>query len=289
MSKSYLQLNPDLERKVRMARCQNIATPEIARLSLDCLDLTALKGTEDGADIRALCNKAITYDLPTVCVFPSKVVEATKWLRGTDVKVATVINFPFGDRRTDSENYITPETTAEDVSRAIAQGAAQIDIVQPHNIRPGYAQDIIRAARTACPNDITLKSILETASYKDARDLADACLIAIASGADCLKTSTGKHPNGGASLEAVAIMLKTIQSTGRSIGIKVSGGLSTTEDCAQYIALQRSFFGWNSVRPENFRLGGSHLLQKLLETLAVESVPRIDRTLSPANSHDYNL
>lgn len=283
MSKSYLHLPPDIERKIMMAKNQSVVTPEVARLALDCLDLTALSGKETDADIRKLCNKAITYHLMAVCVLPDKVKMAHQWLRGTDVKVATVINFPHGDRRTNSDNFATAETTAEDVARAVAMGANQIDIVQPYDTRPGHAQDIIRAARLACPSDVTLKSILETASYKDSRDLTNAVLIAISSGADCIKTSTGRHVNGGASLDAAAVLLHTIKNTGRSIGVKISGGIKSAEDCAQYIALQRSFFGWNSVQPELFRIGGSQVLESLLQNLAVNSNPRLRDNEQPAN------
>ena len=283
MSKSHLYLPPEIERKIQMAKNQSVVTPQIARLALDCLDLTALSGEETDNDIRKLCHQAITYRLTAVCVFPDKVKMASQWLKDTAVKVATVINFPYGDRRTNSDELATAETTAEDIARALAMGAMQIDIVQPHDTRPGHAQDIIRAARIACPKEITLKSILETASYKDTHDLANATLIAIASGADCVKTSTGRHAHGGASLDAAAILLQTIKQSGRSIGIKISGGIKTAEDCAQYIALQRSFFGWSSVQPDLFRIGGSQVLDNLLQKLTVSSDPRVRENMLPAN------
>lgn len=283
MSKSYLYLPPDIERKVQMAKNQSVVTPEIARLALDCLDLTALSGNETDDDIRTLCHKAITYHLPTICVFPDKVRMASQWLKGTDVKIATVINFPHGDRRTNSDDIANVETTAEDVAKAVAMGAGQIDIVQPYDTRPGHAQDLIRAARLACPAGVTLKCILETASYKDTYDLANAALIAIASGADCLKTSTGKHVHGGATLDAAAILLQTIKKSGQSIGIKISGGIKTGEDCAQYMALQRSFFGWSSVQPELFRIGGSQVLENLLMNLNINGGRRLGVNMFPAN------
>lgn len=279
MSKSYLYLYlylpPDIERKVLMAKNQSVVTPEIARLALDCLDLTALSGNETDDDVRALCHKAITYHLPTICVFPDKVKMASQWLKGTDVKVATVINFPYGEKRTNSNELASIETTAEDIARAVAMGATQIDIVQPYDARPGLAQDLIRAARLACPQNVTLKSILETASYKDTYDLADAALIAIASGADCIKTSTGRHVHGGATLDAAAIILQAIKKSGQPIGIKISGGIRTGEECAQYMALQRSFFGWNSVQPELFRIGGSQVLDNLLIGLNINNSKRL--------------
>lgn len=283
MSKSFLYLAPDIERKVQMAKNQLVVTPEIARLALDCLDLTSLSGDETESDIRNLCHKAITYHLQSICVFPDKVKMASQWLKGTNVKVATVINFPYGDRRTNSDELASVETTAEDVSRAVAMGAGQIDIVQPYDTRPGHAQDLIRSARLACPENVTLKSILETASYKDTSDLADAVLIAISSGADCIKTSTGRHVHGGATLDAAAILLQTIKKSGQSIGIKISGGIKTGEECAQYMALQRIFLGWDSVRPELFRIGGSKVLENLLTNLNINCGQRLGMDFPSAN------
>ncbi len=283
MSNSSFYLPPDMVRKVQMAKNQSVVTPDIARLALDCLDLTSLSGKETDEDIRRICYQAITYSLPTICVFPDKVKMATQYLKGTDIIVSTVINFPYGNRRTNSDDLATIETTAEDISRAVALGAKQIDIVQPYDARPGYAQDIIRAARLASPAEVTLKSILETAAYRDTDDLANAALIAISSGADCIKTSTGRHAHGGASLDAVAILLQTIKKSNRSIGIKISGGIKSAEDCAQYIALQRSFFGWNSVQPHLFRIGGSSVLESLLQNLTLDSFQRVGDNLSPAN------
>lgn len=279
-----LHLPPDIQRKVQMARHQSVITPQIARMALNCLDLTALTGNETEQDILKLCNQAVSYNLATVCVLPDKVKMAAQFLKGTGIKVATVINFPYGEKRTGRDHeYATVETTAEDVARAIAMGAEQIDIVQPHDTRPGHAQDILRAARLACPQHVTLKSILETASYTDAYDLANACFIAIASGVDCLKTSTGRHVNGGATLEAAAVLMQAIKKSGREIGVKISGGIGDAETCAQYIALQQIYFGANSVAPKRFRIGGSRVLNSLLAKLDVDNAFHIDQKLASAN------
>jgi deoxyribose-phosphate aldolase len=93
--------------------------------------------------------------------------------------------------------------------------------------------------------------------------------IAIASGADCIKTSTGKHAHGGASLDAVAVLLQAIKKSRRTIGVKVSGGIRSAEECAQYISLQQLFNGQNSVKAELFRIGGSTVLESLLQKLGV--------------------
>ena len=287
MKKSFLYLTSDLERRVNMARNQSVVSPETVRQSLDCLDLTSLRGNETDDDIRQLCNKAMMYHLRAVCVFPDKVRVAAQSLRGVDVKVATVINFPDEFYSDDRTQDVTPELTAEKVSRAVASGATQIDIVQPRDVRPGFAQDVIRAARIACPKDITLMSILETASYKDSYDLADAALIAIASGADFLKTSTGRHVNGGASLDAAAILLQTIKKSGQAIGLKVSGGIKTAEECAQYMALQRSFLGWSGITNDRFAIGGSQVLDDLVRNIAFQRLAISGCEDQPANQPIY--
>lgn len=284
MSKAQLKLSPDLERKVFWARNQGvIVNREVARLAMNCLDLTSVTGHETSDDIRKLCFDAIKYRLSSVCVCPDKVREASKILSGTGVKTATVINFPYGERRTGTNELCTPETVAEDISKAIAAGATQIDIVQPHISRGGFVVDILNAARMACPSHISLKSILETASYLNAADIKDSSSIAIACGIDCLKTSTSTHPNGGATLEAVAVMLQAIKESGKQVGIKVTGGLKETSDCAQYIALKHLFSGHNSINPSTFRFGGSGLLEGLLRTIH-EHDPEADPDFRPPSA-----
>ncbi len=272
-----------------MARHQSVVTPEIARISMDCLDLSSLHGHESEEDIQRLCYLAITYHLRAVCVLPDKVRMASQFLKGTEVKLATIINFPDPNKRTQYDEFVNAETTAKDVAVAVASGANQIEIVQPRDVRPGYAQDIIRAARLACPQDVILTSILETASYKDTFDLADSALIAIASGADFLKTSTGCHPHGGASMEAAAILLQTIKQSQQAIGLQVSGEINGAEECAQYISLQRMFSGWGSVNPDRFSIVGHQVLNSLLLSLSLDVKRIVNSPETSANQRDFAM
>jgi len=289
MTKSNLYLPADLKLRVGMARNQVITDLEPIRVALDCLDLTSLGGNETVIEIKELCLKAIKYDLAAICVLPDKVKTVAKHLKSTDIKCATVINFPYGDRRTGQDECATVETTAYDILNAISDGANEIDIVQPRNeFRPGFAYDMMRVARLACPKQISLKVILETATYTDTAALADSALIAIAAGADFLKTSTGVHSLGGATLEVAAVLMQIIKNRNFKVGLKISGGVNTAEDCVQYLALRKLFFSKSNINPEKFRFGGSRLLDNLIQNLSPDSESKQNRFIA-ANGHDYTL
>jgi deoxyribose-phosphate aldolase len=210
-----LVLNSKLNQILRMAQNAR-GTRETARLALDCLDLTSLKGDETRADILDLCDMAKFNRLASVCIYPDQVGVAKSAFKDSPVVIATVINFPYGNKRTLSEESVTPETVRKDVSQAIKDGARQIDIVLPYqefldgNTVP--ALQFLKACKKAWSPGVTLKVIFETAAFAaDAEDRTDdlrrACRIAIVEGFNCLKTSTGKHPQGGATPEAAAILM----------------------------------------------------------------------------------
>lgn len=265
MSHSPLRLGRTLQKKVDFARMQTVPSEDSIHTVLSCLDLTSLTGNEAPDDVQDLCLKSKFYELASVCVLPQYVRQASRELKGTDIKVATVINYPFGNKRTGSNQTATTKTLAQDIWTALKDGAEQIDIVQPYTEHPGVANEFIRAARMVIPPYATMKVILETAAFNDTAALYDAALIAISSGADCIKTSTGKHPHGGATLEAAAVMLDAIAHSRKETGIKITGGISSLEDCLTYMALKK-IFSAHSINPSNFRIGAS----RLLDALAVE-------------------
>lgn len=271
-----LCLEPHLKRKVAWAK-NAVSDRETARLALDCLDLTSLKGDETKEDIFALCDRAKYNRLASVCLYPPFIEIAKRAIKDEPVTIATVVNFPYGDKRSLKDERATPETTAEDASKAVAAGASQIDIVLAHeDFRSGkseYAEDLLKACRNACGKDVTMKVILETASFGDSNELRKACKLAIKYGADCLKTSTGQHPNGGATLGAAAILMDEAQQALKQVGVKISGGIQSGDDCAQYMTLARSIFGWNIIKPDTFRIGASGVLKPLLETLEMGHSP----------------
>jgi deoxyribose-phosphate aldolase len=182
------------------------------------IDHTLLKPEATIRDIDALCETAITLKVFAVCVSPTMVSTATAHLRASGVRVAAVIGFPSGAHRRDVK--------ADEATHARAGGADEADMVINLGLAAagdwdGVTADIV-AVRQAFSHG-TLKVILETALLTDAQIVA-ACLAAQTAGADFVKTSTGFHPAGGASIRAVQLMAATV---GDRLGVKAAGGIRT--------------------------------------------------------------
>jgi deoxyribose-phosphate aldolase len=233
----------------------------LARRLIAMLDLTTLEDDDTPERIAALCRDALTPAGPVaaVCVYPRFVAQAKTALSGTEIKVATVIDFPGG--------LGTPETVLRETEEALAAGADEIDLVFPYRRfladAPPPASKNIRAVREVADYAVRLKVILEVGAYPDAAWLAQAADVAIQGGADFLKTSTGKHATG-ASLEAAATILSVIAESGLPIGFKVSGGVREPAQAASYLTLAESILGPDWATPRTFRIGASSLLPKLL-------------------------
>lgn len=268
------ELNEELTCEVEMARA-SAGSPQTSRLAMDCLDYTSLTGKESDQKIVDLCHGAMRHDLGSVCIYPPYIKTASEVIGERNVNIATVINFPSGSKRSLSDDAATPETTAKDVSRAIAVGAGQVDIVLDHEaFRAGNLEDtraLLEACRAATSKGVTMMVILETASFESADDLHRACQMAIEAGTDFLKTSTGFHDNGGATLEAAAILMDEAAKAQHQVGVKISGGVKTPDDCAQYMALAHSIMGPGAVKFDTFRIGASSLLGPLLESVGLDA------------------
>ena len=291
MKQTMLTIKSDrLRRKVALAE-NAVGTRQTAREALDCLDLTSLTGEEDTHDIATLCDIAKYNRLASVCVYPQYIEAVAAFLKGSPVIPATVINFPFGNLASCSHKDATVENTSAQTTKAIAAGARQIDIVFPYSDflegRLAYVREILDVCRIACADEAKMKVILETAAYMTEEDLAHACNISIEAGAHCLKSCTGKHKKGGVTLESAAILMHSAYQSRRQVGIKLSGGIKTVDECAQYMVLARSIFGWNVICPERFRFGASNLLDTLLLKLGrtLETHIQIDNTVS--SHYDY--
>lgn len=229
------------------------------------IDLTSLNDHDTESDIAIFFEKAQTSlgHVAAVCVYPQFVSLGAAQFAGTAIKVATVANFPDGSS--------SLESVLIEIGRALADGAQEIDVVFPyHRYLAGeqqYAQTFISACKAACGEQVTLKVILETGALLDPAIIADASWEAIAAGADFIKTSTGKIAQG-ASLEAVAAMLLVIHHAmgqlKKHVGIKVSGGLKTIQQAAQFIELADNIMGRDWVNASTFRLGSSKLLDEIL-------------------------
>jgi deoxyribose-phosphate aldolase len=236
----------------------------VAARTLPLIDLTDLgdAATEDGA--RDLCGRAVTPHgaVAAVCLWPRFVATAKRALAGTGVKIATVVNFPGGG---DDTRAVEAET-----ARAIADGADEIDLVMPYRAflagRPGFAEtQIVRVGRL-CAGRAALKVILETGEIADPGRIRAAADLALAAGADFVKTSTGKVAVN-ATPAAAEILIEAIRACGRPAGFKAAGGIRTVAEAAIYLALADRLMGPDWARPATFRFGASGLLGDVLAAL----------------------
>ncbi|MGS4886994.1 deoxyribose-phosphate aldolase [Roseibium sp. MB-4] len=242
---------------------------ETAKRALGLVDLTNLNDDCTAEDVTALTNRTVTPHgaVAAVCVWPRFVAQAVKELAGTGVKVATVVNFPAGGEDT--------QAVVAETRQAIADGADEIDLVMPYRTfvegRKGFAEEQIIQVKAAIPEPAILKVILETGEIKDPLLIHAASNVAIAAGADFIKTSTGKVAVN-ATLEAAEIMLTAIEEARREnaervIGFKPAGGIKTASDAAAYLALADKIMGHNWVSASTFRFGASGLLDALTATI----------------------
>jgi deoxyribose-phosphate aldolase len=231
----------------------------VAARALPLLDLTDLSDTCTEPKIEALCRDARAGGVAAVCVWPRFVPQAAQILVNTGIRIATVINFPGGEE--DSAR------AADDAAEACRDGAGEIDLVLPYRaLMRGderVAREVVEAVRDTCP-DTLLKVILETGELPSAAAIRAAADLALAAGADFLKTSTGKTPTS-ATPEAARILLDAVQASGRPAGVKISGGLRSVEDAATYLALADRAMGPAWARPATFRLGASSLFGALIQ------------------------
>jgi deoxyribose-phosphate aldolase len=242
---------------------------DTARRAITLLDLTELGDDATDADVVSLCERAHGPHGSTaaVCVWPRHVALAVERLWGTNVRVATVVNFPSG------EEPIT-EIVAM-TQQALADGADEIDLVLPYRAfiagDTAYAASVIDAVREVVPADShVVKVILETGELVDPVVIHAAAELAVAHGADFIKTSTGKTPQS-ATLEATAVMLGVIQVAGRPVGLKPSGGIRTLDDASRYLSQADDLLGAGWATPSTFRFGASGLLTALIAIIEGDS------------------
>ena len=236
---------------------------EIALRALHCLDLTNLNETCSAADIDALIAKSRTPfgSVTAICIWPRFVNQAKVLLDG-NIHLATVVNFPSGDKNVDA--------VCEMTRQAIADGADEIDVVLPWRALMrgdiGTARKLLLSVAADVKARAHLKVILETGELKEPRLIRQASELAIECGADFIKTSTGKTPVS-ATAEAARVMLETIRASGKKVGFKASGGIRSFEDAKLYLDLCDKIMGADWATPETFRFGASGLLDALLERL----------------------
>jgi deoxyribose-phosphate aldolase len=243
----------------------------VARRALPLVDLTDLSETCSAADVEQLCQRSTGRygSTAAVCIWPRFVPLAADIVRGSGVRVATVVNFPLGGTDVGA-------TVAETV-QAVADGADEIDLVLPYaSFLAGYtavAVSMVQAVRMATPSPMKLKVILESGEYPDLDHVSAAAKLAIDHGADFVKTSTGKSRVSATMAASVAIV-EQIRRSGRPVGIKVAGGVRTLEQAGRYLAIADEMMGEGWVGPTTFRFGASGLLDALEAAIAASVEPR---------------
>src|SRR5213078_153807 len=212
-------------------------------LAIRCMDLTTLEGSDTPGKVAALCSKAIRPDpgdsnvpsVAAVCVYPNLVPTAKERLAASGVKVASVATaFPSGQSPLDVK--------VRDVEDAVAMGADEVDMVIDRGAflsgRYAAVYDEIVRVKEICAGRAHLKVILETGELGTYDNVRRASLLAIAGGADFIKTSTGKLPVS-ATLPVQLCMLEVIrdvhEETGRVVGMKAAGGIRQAKQAVQYL------------------------------------------------------
>lgn len=239
----------------------------LARRVRALIDLTDLSDSCSPEQIDRLCSRAVDHvpSVPAVCVWPSFVAQAAERLRGSGVRVATVVNFPAGG--------VDVVATEAEVRAALGNGADEIDLVLPYRALlagdTDTARRMVEAVRTLVRPPAHLKVILETGGYPSQREVRAAADLAIAAGADFVKTSTGKTDRS-ASAEAVRTLLEAIRDAGRPVGVKPSGGIRSLDDAAQYLALADEVMGRGWATAATFRFGASGLLDAVDASIDAE-------------------
>jgi deoxyribose-phosphate aldolase len=201
------------------------------------IDHTILKPDATDADIMRLCQEAKKFGFAAVCINPPFVPLAAEQLRGTAIKVCSVVGFPLGAHPSDIK--------AQEALWAIQHGAQEIDMVIPiGQLKMGrfdvVKKDIVTVVQ-AMGSDAIVKVILETCLLTN-DEIIKGCEIAVSAGALFVKTSTG-FSKEGATLEAVALMRKTV---GPDIGVKAAGGIRTLEKTHAFLAVGANRIGTSS-------------------------------------------
>ena len=269
------------------------------------MDLTTLEGTDTVGKVVAMSAKAIRPDpsdpsipsVAAVCVYPWLVPTAVEAVSGSTVKVASVAGaFPAG------LGPLAPRL--QEIRDVVAMGAHEVDIVLNRSLflggRYAHAFEELIAAREASAG-AHLKVILEIGELGSYDRIRQASMLAMAAGADFIKTSTGKI-GVNATLPGALCMMEAVRDfhgdTGREVGIKVAGGVRRSKQAIQYLVLLHETLGPDWMTPERFRIGASSLLNDVLMQLAKERtgplpglrllhdrlsrrIPRMGDTLSP--------
>ena len=250
-------------------------------LAVRTMDLTTLEGADTPGKVTALATKALRPDpadltvppVAALCVYPNLVPPAVERLRGSSVRVASVATaFPAGQAPTDIK--------VAEARWVVEQGADEVDMVIDRGafLAGRYAKvyDEVVRVKEAC-GDALLKVILETGELGTYDNVRRAALLAIAAGADFVKTSTGKV-SPAATLPVTLVLLETVRDvhdeTGRRVGVKAAGGVREAKQAVHHLVLVNETLGPDWLTPDLFRLGASSLLNDVLLQIRKEKTGR---------------
>ena len=252
-------------------------TPEVKKFLFNCIDLTTLKCTDSEMSVMKFTEKVNDFDdkfpdlknVAAICVYPNMAEIVNDTLEADRVKIACVSGgFP------SSQTFM--EVKVAETAMALHAGADEIDIVIPIGkfLSGDYEGmcDEIQELKEVC-GDKHLKVILETGALGSASNIKKAAILAMYSGADFIKTSTGKE-QPAATPEAAYVMCQAIKEyyleTERKVGFKPAGGLNTVQDALTYYTIVKEVLGKEWLTNELFRLGTSRLANKLLSDILGE-------------------
>jgi deoxyribose-phosphate aldolase len=250
-------------------------------MTIRMIDLTTLEGKDTPGKIRALCVKAIHPQpgdptiphVAAICVYPALVAEAREALGTSGVRVASVATgFPSGQTFLDVK--------LAETRQAVEAGADEVDMVIDRGafLSGDYYtvfEEIVAVKEASGPAH--LKVILETGELETYDNVRRASVLAMAAGADFIKTSTGKV-SPAATLPVTLVMLEAIReferATGRIVGMKPAGGIRTAKEAIQYLVVLYETLGPRWMTPERFRFGASSLLNDVLMQIEKERTGR---------------
>ena len=253
-------------------------TTEVYKRCFNSIDLTSLKETDTEEEIRSMVEKVNNFeenfpDIPNVgaiCVFPAMVSTVKATLTEPIGIAAVSAGFPA------SQTFI--EVKVAETGMCVMEGATEIDVViSVGKFLAGKYDEVfeeLTEIKSAC-RDAHLKVILETGALKTAANIKKASILAMAAGADFIKTSTGKIPVA-ATPESTFIMCSAIkewnEKTGAKVGYKPAGGIATAEDAVKHYTLVKEILGDEWLNNKLFRFGASSLANKLLSSIRQEEV-----------------
>ena len=252
---------------------------DVLKFSLGCIDLTTLNPTDNEERVRNFTQRVNDFEdkypeldnVASICVYPNFAEVVNMNLDVSEVHT-TVVAAGFPSSQTFNEIKVA------ECALAVASGADEVDIVigVGQFLQGAYEEmcDTIAECKAAC-KDAIFKVILETGALKTASNIMKASILAIYSGADFIKTSTGKL-DPAATPEAVLVMCKAAKAyyeqTGNKIGVKVAGGVRTPEDAVKYYCIVKSVLGEEWLTKDLYRIGASSAANNLLSAILGEPV-----------------